>query len=67
MECLMFTLMAVLEIIAIVDVLRAAMPGGKKILWIALIVFVPMLGILFYFLLGRPDAPLQKPSAPANS
>lgn len=66
MESLLFVLIAVVEIIAIVDVLRAALPGAKKILWILLILFVPVIGIVFYYLLGRPDNQAQQPNKLSN-
>lgn len=56
MESLMLVLLIVVEIVAIVDALCAALPNGKKLLWIMLILFVPILGIFLYYLLGKPDA-----------
>jgi len=43
----------VLDIVAIVDCLKSNTETGKKVLWILLIVFLPMLGMILYFLLGR--------------
>jgi hypothetical protein len=56
MESLALILLVVLEIVAIVDLLRVKLSGGKKLLWIILILCVPLLGIILYYLLGRPDA-----------
>jgi len=43
----------VLDIVAIVDCLKSNTETGKKVLWILLIVFLPLLGMVLYFLLGR--------------
>lgn len=52
---LAFIVVAVLEIVAIVDVLRSLLPTAKKILWILLIVIVPVIGFILYFLLGKSE------------
>ena len=43
----------VLDIIAIVDVLKSAMDTGKKALWIILILVLPVIGMVLYFLIGK--------------
>jgi hypothetical protein len=43
----------VLDIIAIVDVLKSAKDTGKKALWVILILILPLLGMILYFLLGK--------------
>jgi hypothetical protein len=43
----------ILDIIAIVDCLKRSMDTGKKVLWIVLILLLPLLGMILYFLLGR--------------
>ncbi len=52
---LAFVAVLVLEIVAIVDVLRSSLSGTKKLLWAALIIIVPVVGFILYFLLGRPE------------
>jgi hypothetical protein len=42
-----------LDIIAIVDAAKGGGDIGKKILWIVLILVLPLLGMVLYFLLGR--------------
>lgn len=59
MESLLLVFLVLVEIVAIVDVLRMVMPIGKKALWIILILCVPGLGIFLYYLLGRPDTHSQ--------
>lgn len=43
----------VLDIIAIVDALKSSMETGKKALWIILILFLPVIGMVLYFLIGK--------------
>ena len=43
----------VLDIIAIVDVLKSSQDTGKKALWILLILILPLVGMILYFLLGK--------------
>ncbi len=43
----------VLDIVAIVDALKSSMDTGKKALWIILILFLPVIGMVLYFLIGK--------------
>lgn len=43
----------ILDVIAIVDVVRSSIETYKKILWIILILVLPFVGMLLWFLLGR--------------
>ncbi len=43
----------VLDIVAIIDVLQSLTDTGKKILWILLIVLLPVIGMILYFLIGK--------------
>jgi hypothetical protein len=46
-------LILVLDIIAIVDALKSSMDTGKKALWIILILVLPVIGMVLYFLIGK--------------
>lgn len=46
-------LVLVLDIIAIVDVLKSSMDTGKQALWIILILILPVIGMVLYFLIGK--------------
>ena len=46
----------VLAIIAIVDCAKSNLETGKKALWIALILLLPLLGLILYYLVGRKSA-----------
>ena len=43
----------VLDIVAIVDCIQSSMDGTKKLLWILLILILPLLGMVLYFLLAK--------------
>lgn len=55
MECIMPVIFLVFDIIAIVDAMRSRLSIEKKVLWIALILLVPVVGMVLYFLLGKPE------------
>lgn len=55
MEFLLAILILVFDVAAIVDAIRGRLAIEKKILWILLILFLPVLGMILYFLLGRPE------------
>ncbi|MFA5311150.1 MAG: PLDc N-terminal domain-containing protein [Candidatus Omnitrophota bacterium] len=43
----------ILDIIAIVDIVRSSMPTGSKVLWVVLVLLLPVIGMILYFLLGK--------------
>ena len=53
MEFVLWILIMVFEFAAVVDAIRGPLPVMRKILWSLLIVFLPLLGMILYFLLGR--------------
>jgi hypothetical protein len=54
MYSLISILILALDIYAIYLVLTSGGSTGFKLLWILLILFLPILGMILYFLLGRP-------------
>ncbi|HEK86679.1 MAG: PLDc N-terminal domain-containing protein [Candidatus Saccharicenans sp.] len=52
----------ILFIVALVDILKSEFPGNDKLIWILLIIFLPLLGPILYFLIGRKNK-IQPPSA----
>ncbi len=46
-------ILLVIWIYALIDILKSGMDLPKKILWIVLITFLPLIGVILYFLLGR--------------
>ncbi len=43
----------ILDIIAIVEVLRGGKDVATKLLWILLILILPLVGMILYFVIGR--------------
>ena len=43
----------VLDIVAIVDLFKSAKDMGKKILWTILILVLPLIGMILYFVIGK--------------
>ena len=43
----------VLDIIAILDILKSSADTGNKALWIILILVLPVIGMILYFLIGK--------------
>ena len=42
----------VLDIVALVSLLKSSADAGTKILWVLLIVCLPVIGMVLYFLMG---------------
>jgi hypothetical protein len=45
-------LVTVLDVIAVISVLKSGADSGTKLLWIILIILLPLLGMVLYFLMG---------------
>lgn len=43
----------VLFIIALVDILKSGMDTGKKLIWVLVVLLLPLIGTLLWFLIGR--------------
>ena len=46
----------ILDVITIIDVVKSSMENGKKILWVLLIVILPVVGLILYYLMGKKKA-----------
>jgi len=47
----------VLDIIAVIEIVKSRDDGTKKAIWILMILFLPVLGLLLWFFLGRKRHP----------
>ena len=56
MNTLLGLIILILDIIAIVDCLKSDASTGKKLLWILLVVILPVIGMILYFILGKKKA-----------
>jgi hypothetical protein len=43
----------VLDIIAIVQIVKSSKTTGNKILWLLLVILLPIIGLVLYFLIGN--------------
>lgn len=43
----------VLDIIAILDVCKSSMDTGNKAVWVIVILILPVIGMVIYFLIGK--------------
>ena len=43
----------ILDIIALVDILKSSADTGSKVLWVILILVLPVIGMVLYFLIGK--------------
>jgi len=51
---LVFLLPLALMIIALIDILRSTFKDStNKIIWVLVVIFVPLLGAILYFIMGR--------------
>ncbi len=46
-------LVLVLDVIAILDVVKSAASTNQKALWVILILVLPVIGMVLYFLIGK--------------
>ncbi len=46
----------VLNVVAILDALKTQPTQGKKALWIILIILLPVIGLVLYYLVGKKKA-----------
>lgn len=53
MGILIGLIILILDIVAIVNVVKSSLVTGKKVLWIILVLVFPVLGMVLYFLLGK--------------
>lgn len=50
---LIYFLVLIIDILVIIDILRSNKDTEKKILWIIAVVFLPILGPILYYVIGR--------------
>ena len=53
MNSILGLVVLVLDIIAIMDCLKSGKSGGNKALWIILILILPVVGLILYYLIGK--------------
>ena len=56
MQGILGIIVLVVNIIVTVQIVKSALGGGQKALWIILIWILPIIGLILYFLLGKKKA-----------
>jgi len=46
-------LVLILDVIVVLDIIRSAKDNEKKVLWIVVVFFLPLLGPLLYYVVGK--------------
>lgn len=50
---LLYLIVVIIDIIVIVDIIRGNKDMEKKVLWIIAVVFLPVLGPILYYVIGK--------------
>ena len=53
MNRLLYLAVLVLDVIVVLDILKSNKDMKKKILWIVAVIFLPLLGPILYYLIGK--------------
>ncbi len=53
MQGILALIVLILDIIAIIDVLKGGKTVGMKVLWVILILVLPLIGLILYYVIGR--------------
>ncbi|MBI3483075.1 MAG: PLDc_N domain-containing protein [Bacteroidetes bacterium] len=53
MSRIIYLAVLVLDVIVVIDILKSNKDMEKKILWIIAVIFLPLLGPVLYYLIGR--------------
>jgi len=49
----------ILELVAIIDILRSEFTGSNKLIWFLAVIFLPVVGVIAYFAFGRKQKIVQ--------
>lgn len=52
-QLLIFIAVAVLFLVSLIEILRNDFEGNNKLLWVLVVLLLPILGPILYFVLGR--------------
>lgn len=50
---LLYLIIVIIDIIVIVDIIRGNKDMEKKVLWIIAVIFLPILGPILYYVMGK--------------
>lgn len=50
---LLYLIVVIIDVIVIVDIIRGNKDMEKKVLWIIAVIFLPVLGPILYYVIGK--------------
>lgn len=50
---MLYIAILVIDVIVIMDILRGSKDSEKKILWVVAVIFLPVMGPLLYYIIGK--------------
>jgi hypothetical protein len=50
---LLFILVVIIDVLVIIDIARSNKDSEKKMLWVLVVFFLPVLGPILYYVIGR--------------
>jgi len=53
MARLLYFLVVIIDIIVVIDILKGNKDFEKKLLWIIVVIFLPVLGPILYYVIGK--------------
>jgi len=53
MSSLLYLIVLIIDIVVVMDILKGNKDMEKKILWIIAVIFLPLLGPVLYYLIGK--------------
>jgi hypothetical protein len=53
MGTLTYLVYLVICVVVVLDILRGSLATDKKVIWMVVVIFLPVLGVLLYYFLGR--------------
>jgi len=59
LEVILAPLVFILQVIAVFDVVTGPKDTANKIFWTLIILLLPLLGLIFYYLIGKEDLPAR--------
>lgn len=57
---LLVLLAVLLPILALISILKNNFLNNEKLVWVLVVLFVPLVGAILYFIIGRPKRLLKK-------
>ena len=53
MGMLLYLIIIVIDVLVVIDILKSSKDFEKKLLWMVVVIFLPILGPVLYYFIGR--------------